>query len=180
MNWLGKTLLVVIVSIVLVGLLGYALGVRDDPVEDDERVACFELEFGGKEFVAMSEAEYAQRLREVGCSEEYIAHELANFEVNQAGLRRWQEAEEHWMNIDAFAESAAEVSEDRVIDLPESSDLCYKAGQWREQLEAAREYVAAYREVEPELVASTPRLHRLETEADRALVVVATLEEDCQ
>lgn len=93
---------------------------------------------------------------------------------------RWREATEHWEVLDAFRESMRTVNADRVIDLAESRDLCHKVPQWREQLKAARDYVVAYREVEPSLVDTTPRLHKLETEATEGLRIVAVLEEDCQ
>ena len=93
---------------------------------------------------------------------------------------RWREATEHWEVLDAFAESMRTVNADRVIDLAESKDLCYKVPQWREQMTAAREYVAAYRGVEPETVADTPRIYKLETEANRAMEIVVELERQCQ
>ena len=92
---------------------------------------------------------------------------------------RWREAEVHWEALDAFTESMTAVNADRVIDLAESRDLCYKAPQWREQLDGVLEYVVEYRAVEPGLVTRTPRLHNLEIEAERALVVVSGLEEEC-
>ena len=92
----------------------------------------------------------------------------------------WREAQDHWEFIDAFRASMFEVNADRVIDLQESKDLCYKAPQWREQMTAVREYVSEYREVEPETVAETPRIHLLETEADKAMEIVEELERQCQ
>ena len=101
-------------------------------------------------------------------------------EEDRARLLRWREASEHWEFIDAFTETMFAVNEDYVIDLQESRDLCYKAPQWGEQMTAVREYVAAYREIEPETVAETPRIYNLETEADRALEIVEELEKECQ
>ena len=98
----------------------------------------------------------------------------------EQAVDRWREATEHWEVLDAFRESMRTVNADRVIDLAESKDLCYKSPQWREQLKAARDYVVAYREVEPSLVDTTPRLHKLETEATEGLRIVAALEEECQ
>ena len=92
----------------------------------------------------------------------------------------WQEAVKHWEIIDAFVASLQAVNADRVIDLEESRDLCYKAPQWREQMTAVRQYVADYREVDPETVAETPRIHKLETEAYRAMEIVVELEKECQ
>ena len=66
--------------------------------------------------------------------------------------------------------------EDKVIGLQESREFCYKAPQWEDQLVAAQEYVAAYREVEPTVVAETPRLWKLEQEAERALELVMAAE----
>ena len=101
-------------------------------------------------------------------------------EEEAAKCHRWREAPEHWDNIEAFMTSMEAVNADKVIDLQESRDLCYKAPQWRAHMEAAKEYVAAYREAEPETVAEYARIHKLETEADRAMVVVVGIEGECQ
>ncbi len=46
---------------------------------------------GGKEFVAMTELEYAVTLRADGCSEELIAESLVKFADDQAALRAWHD-----------------------------------------------------------------------------------------
>ncbi len=100
--------------------------------------------------------------------------------VDEERLERWREVEVHWANIDALRESVEAVMADKVIDQAESRDLCFKAAQWRTQLEAAQEYMARYRRVEPTLVANTPRIHLLKPESERTLKVVAGLEAECQ
>ena len=101
-------------------------------------------------------------------------------EEDRESLLRWREAGVHWEFVDAFSETMHAVNADKVIDLRESRDLCYKAPQWREQMTAAREYVAAYREAEPETVADNPRISNLEVEADRAMEIVEELERQCR
>ena len=90
----------------------------------------------------------------------------------QEAAGRWREAEVHWGYVDAFQASMEVMMEDKVIGVQESREFCYKAPQWEDQLVAAQEYVAAYREVEPTVVAETPRLWKLEQEAGRALELV--------
>ena len=94
--------------------------------------------------------------------------------------RRWQAQWDHWANIDAFNASMVAISEDRVIDLAESMDLCFKAPQWWDQLTTAREYGAAYQEAEPTLVAQYASLYTLESEAERGLTVVEALLAECR
>ena len=97
-------------------------------------------------------------MRDAGCSEQQITGSLTTFEDDQVKIRRWQEATEHWANIDAFSAYAERVMADRVIDRNESRNLCHNAEQWRTQLEAAQNYIVAYRGVEPDLEEGTPRL----------------------
>ena len=91
-----------------------------------------------------------------------VASSLEEQEVEAARLARWREAEVHWEYVDAFQASMEVMMEDKVIGVQESRDFCYKAPQWEDQLAAAQEYVAAYREVEPTVVAEAPRLLMLE------------------
>ena len=177
---MGKVMLWVVGSLLVVGLVAYVLGVRDEPVEDDVQMGCTGELVSGREFATIDRAEFEQRLRDAGCSEHQIAGSLVTFEADQVKIRRWQEATEHWANIDAFSAYAEGVTADRVIDREESRDLCHNAEQWRAQLEAAQAYVSAYRAAAPELVAGTPRLHNLEPEAERALVIVRELEKECR
>ena len=132
------------------------------------------------EYLTMTPEEFAERLREDGYDETVIATAVANKHDNQevqaARLARWREAELHWEYVDAFQASMKAMMEEKVIGVKESRDFCYKAPQWQNQLVAAQEYVAAYREVEPTVVAETPRLWKLEQEAERALELVMAAE----
>ena len=105
--------------------------------------------------------------------------ELEEQEVEAARLARWREAEVHWGYVDAFQASVEVVMEDKVFSPQEIRDSCYKVPQWEDQLVAAQEYVAAYREVEPTVVAETPRLWKLEQEAERALELVRATSSYC-
>ena len=116
---LGKVMLWVVGSLLVVGLVAYALGVRDEPVEDDGQLGCTGELVSGREFATIDQAEFEQRLRDAGCSEQQIAGSLATFEADQAKIRRWQEATEHWANIDAFSAYAEGVMAGRVIDREE-------------------------------------------------------------
>ena len=105
--------------------------------------------------------------------------ELEDREIEAARLARWREAEVHWEYVDAFQASVEVVMEDKVFSPQEIRDSCYKVPQWEDQLVAAQEYVAAYREVEPTVVAETPRLWKLEQEAERALELVRATSSYC-
>ena len=133
-------------------------------------VADYPRQFGSGYFILPPDA-YREVQVMIG-----VASSLEEQEVEAARLARWREAEVHWEYVDAFQASMEVMMEDKVIGVQESRDFCYKAPQWEDQLVAAQEYVAAYREVEPTVVAETPRLLMLELEAERALELVMAAE----
>ena len=99
--------------------------------------------------------------------------------IDQTRVVRWRAAAGYWEVIDTFQEQMVELIEDKVVDSTELAYWCSTVEQWRAQLEEVQDYVQEYREVEPTLVAETPRLHRLETEAQQALIVVAEVAVSC-
>ena len=95
---------------------------------------------------------------------------------DQARRERWSEKSYHWDNIDAFNASIQKISKDRVIDRDESYEICFLLEQWVLQLTEAKEYIEDYREAEPDYVAETPILYKLEAEAIRGLELLANVE----
>ena len=136
-------------------------------------VADYPRQFGSGYFILPPDA-YREVQVMIGVASSL--EELEEQEVEAARLARWREAEVHWEYVDAFQASMEVMMEDKVIGVQESRDFCYKAPQWEDQLVAAQEYVAAYREVEPTVVAEAPRLLMLELEAERALELVMAAE----
>ena len=118
-------------------------------------VADYPRQFGSGYFILPPDA-YREVQVMIGVASSL--EELEEQEVEAARLAGWREAEVHWGYVDAFQASMEVMMEDKVIGLQESREFCYKAPQWEDQLVAAQEYVAAYREVEPTVVAETPRL----------------------
>ena len=145
----------------------------------EEKVDSKPVVISGSEYADMTPSELGARLRAGGSSEYAIKVALAEFERNKAKQGRWVEQQEHWKNVDAFSAGVAEINADRVIDRAEHQDMCFKVAQWRDQLEAAREYVQEYREVEPGTVTRTPGLQRLESQVEQGLAVVRELEPTC-
>ena len=136
-------------------------------------VADYPRQFGSGYFILPPDA-YREVQVMIGVASSL--EELEEQEVEAARLAGWREAEVHWGYVDAFQASMEVMMEDKVIGVQESREFCYKAPQWEDQLVAAQEYVAAYREVEPTVVAETPRLWKLEQEAGRALELVMAAE----
>ena len=91
-------------------------------------------------------------------------------------VAQWQEQWTHWENIDAFFESIGLLSTDRIVDEEESRHVCFAFDQWTAQMNAAWNYVQAYRNADPETVEKNPGLESLEREAKRALGLLEQVE----
>ena len=98
--------------------------------------------------------------------------------THEAQLARWREQYDHWANVDALKASMVEVNADRIVDAAESRHICFALAQWTSQMRAARDYVGAFREADPETVEFNPSLGNLESEAERALGLLGKVE--CQ
>ena len=83
---IGIGFFVAICLIVLMGLCAWALGLEDQQTPEDIKAKVDRQTIGGAEFVQMTEAEYEDRLRAAGISEEGIERSLANFESDKATL----------------------------------------------------------------------------------------------
>lgn len=105
------------------------------------------------------------------------AEDDARIEVEAA---RWKEQWRHWDNVNAFKDSMADVSADRVVDETEMDRICYLQQQWEAQITAARDYVQEYRRIEPDVVEKNPGLQDLEDEAERALEIVMETKQICR
>ena len=137
---------------------------------------CTGLVISNREFATMTRDALEQRLREAGCSDAQIANSLSSFDGDRAQQDRWAEQYDHWANVDAFGASMRSINADRVIDKEESVRICFVLDQWMAQMESARDYVVAYREVEPGTVEKNPGLQNLKAEAERAIALLSEIE----
>lgn len=174
---IGSGCLVVVLALVVLIVVGIcAAWNEEDPEASLQESNCTGFAMSGSEFAELTKSEFEQQLREVGCSEQQIENSLSTFEDEKARQARWVEQWDHWANLDAFMASAREISADRVIDRDESARICFLLPQWESQLEAARDYVESYREAEPDVVANTPSLENLQSEAERGLALLSQIE----
>ena len=91
--------------------------------------------------------------------------------------RRWREQSEvHWPNVNAFLSSVKDISEDRIVDMEELGHVCFAHEQWTAQMTEARDYVREYRKTDPQLLDENPSLLDLQSEAERALALLAKVE----
>ena len=143
----GRLFMVVMGLFLVLGLLLWALGITGG-----EQARESEYNIPGDEYINLTEEELRDHLTEVGYSTFAVEQAVANFEDNKDKMRWWREREEHWDNVDSFYLTVKAASADNVVSEAEAQDLCFKSAQWREQLQASRSYVQAYRELDPETV----------------------------
>ena len=128
----------------------------------------------------MTEDQLRRRLSEAGYGDEAINKSVANLSDNKAKLEMWQEREEHWDNVDSFYLTVKAASEDNVVSLQEYQDLCFKLPQWQQQLQASRQYLKEYREVDSETVDNPGNgLLTLENLTEDGLEELLTIQASC-
>ncbi len=132
------------------------------------------------EYQNMTSQELAGYLRSQGVGEEEIALAVAQKGGNDSVLERRGAMVEHMRNVNAFEESLVEMSADRVLSSQEARDLCFKAPQWRAQLEAAQDFVVEFREDYPQAAVGDTSLEYLELKAGLGLEVVDIVEAECE
>ena len=100
-------------------------------------------------------------------------------EEDLASQARWKEQFHHYDNLNAFTDSLLEINSDRVIDEDELDRICFLLEQWGSQLNAAAEYVAKYRQAEPDVIKANPGLQNLEDKAREGLAFLVESQNVC-
>ena len=95
-------------------------------------------------------------------------------EEDLASQARWEEQFHHYDNLNAFTDSLLEINSDQVIDEDELGRICFLLEQWGSQLNAAAEYVAEYREADPDVIKANPGLQNLEDQAHEGLAFLVS------
>ena len=100
-------------------------------------------------------------------------------EEDLASQARWKEQFHHYDNLNAFTDSLLEINSDRVIDEDELDRICFLLEQWGSQLNAAAEYMAEYREADPDVIKANPGLQNLEDQANEGLAFLVESQKVC-
>ena len=105
------------------------------------------LGMSGAVYDQLTEEEYEEELRKLGCMpEENIQSLLSQFNGPEKRAReaeqqeRWEERTEHWEHVNAFWSHIARITDDEIVESSESLFICGVVTQWVRQLNAAQVY----------------------------------------
>ena len=135
----------------------------------------------------MSRDEYERWLRLVmpgtpsGCelTDEQIRRIMETLEEDQVRKLRW---EKHFEMIDVMANIRAEyrqIAADEFISPVEDIFMCQRVRTWRTELDGVITFMDDYRRADPEHVQANPSLTTLESETQKLLIWVDSVETRC-